>query len=372
MKAWHILVANAVILCGFINAASAFPEMTVHGYVNCTACHISPSGGGVLTEYGRGLSRDLLSLQQGLQPETEASEEAIPKWFLPGGDVRIIQTYLDTPTLRRGDFFLMQTEFMAAIRWMKWTVVASLGIKGGPNSVEDRNDLHSRVHYLMYQVAETTSVRAGRFLPQYGLQEPNHTIVTRQGLGFGESSETDNLEIASAGERWDLFATAIGGRPEDTNKEAEKGFALSTSYNFLDKNKLAFNIYQGKNSRGGRWLAGLWGIFSLSEKFFLLSEIDHQWSNAIASRTTSAEKRGIASYQRLGYQVAQGLQIYAVHQLSYLDFDSVLSRQDAFGPGIDLFPMEHLEIRAEFLKQRMMSRSPDYFDAAWLLAHYYF
>ena len=39
----------------------AFVENTVKGYANCMACHISPNGGGVLTDYGRSLSSELMS-----------------------------------------------------------------------------------------------------------------------------------------------------------------------------------------------------------------------------------------------------------------------------------------------------------------------
>ena len=33
--------------------AEAFPWMIHHGYTNCAQCHVDPSGGGVLTDYGR-------------------------------------------------------------------------------------------------------------------------------------------------------------------------------------------------------------------------------------------------------------------------------------------------------------------------------
>lgn len=351
-------------------SAKAFPEMTVHGYVNCTACHVSPSGGGVLTEYGRSLSKELLSLQTPTSADLTEEPGTEKKWFLPGGDIRAIQTYLDTPKVKRGEFFLMQADFMAAFLWKKWSLVSSLGIKGGPNDVEDRNDIFSKIHYLMYQATETLSVRVGRFMPQYGLNEPNHTVVTREGLGFGEESETDNLEFAANNDRGEVFATAILGRQDEPALDREKGFALSVSYAYLDKNKIGVNVYHGKNSSVDRWLGGFWGILSLSKKVFLLSEVDHQWSTKATPNESST--RGLVSYQRLGYEVVQGMQVYATHQLSYLDFDSVLSRTDAFGPGFDFFPKDHFEVRAEYLKQRMMARGSDYFDFAWLFLHYYF
>jgi hypothetical protein len=41
--------------------AMGFPDLIRHGYTNCIACHVSPNGGGVLTKYGRSLSKELLS-----------------------------------------------------------------------------------------------------------------------------------------------------------------------------------------------------------------------------------------------------------------------------------------------------------------------
>ena len=41
--------------------AFSYPEMIRHGYVNCTSCHVSPTGGGTLTEYGRSLAEEVMS-----------------------------------------------------------------------------------------------------------------------------------------------------------------------------------------------------------------------------------------------------------------------------------------------------------------------
>ena len=35
--------------------------MVRFGYSNCITCHVSPSGGGVLNQYGRELSKEILS-----------------------------------------------------------------------------------------------------------------------------------------------------------------------------------------------------------------------------------------------------------------------------------------------------------------------
>lgn len=361
---WFVLLLSPL-------RAFAFPEMTTHGYVNCTACHVSPTGGSTLTEYGRGLSKELLSMSSG-EKENEFFYGAVktPSWLLMGGDVRAIQTYLNTDKAKEGMFFLMQADLATAMKWNQWTLAGSLGIKGGPDDYKQRNDLISRNHYLMYQMNDAAALRVGRFVPQYGINEPNHTIATRAGIGFGTSSETDNAEFSYLGERWDAFLTAVGGRPEDAKADHEKGFSLGSSFNFFERNKIGISAYHGINQSRDRWLAGVWGILGLTKNVSLLSEFDHQWSTTRGNSETST--RGLVSYQRLGYELVQGLQIYGTHQLSYLDLATVGTRTDSYGGGFNFFPRPHLEIRAEYLKERMLASGPDYFDAAWLVLHYYF
>jgi len=54
-------------------AANAFPTMIRHGYTGCAACHTDPSGGTLLTEYGRAQSELLLSTRWGAAKEAEPS-----------------------------------------------------------------------------------------------------------------------------------------------------------------------------------------------------------------------------------------------------------------------------------------------------------
>ena len=46
---------------GFAAPAWAFPEMIRHGYTSCMTCHVSPNGGGLMTPYGRSMSKEILS-----------------------------------------------------------------------------------------------------------------------------------------------------------------------------------------------------------------------------------------------------------------------------------------------------------------------
>ena len=71
--------------------AFAFPEMVRHGYTQCTACHVSPSGGGILTSYGRELAAEVLSTwsyaDESQFTHSKVGEKLADKGILFGGDV---------------------------------------------------------------------------------------------------------------------------------------------------------------------------------------------------------------------------------------------------------------------------------------------
>jgi len=350
--------------------AEAFPEFVRHGYTNCIACHVSPSGGGVLTEYGRSLSKEIMSTWS-----REGEENVLwgavhpPEWLNVGGDVRYIQTYLNNPTVRQGDFFPMQADLDVAGIYKKWTADVTAGAQEGPTNTKQLGQFLSRRHYLNYRPTDDTSIRAGRFFYQYGINQPNHTTVIAQGLGKDEGTESYNLETAFLGDTMDAYATIVFGRPDDYRVDAEKGLALSSSRTFLEKLKVGASLFIGENNSATRKLGGLYGILGFTKNFFILTQADYQIRDAKAIGIH--ETHGMATYNRIDYEFYQGIHLYFVHQLSYLDFEGISSRNDSYGLGTQLFPRPHFELAAEFYKQRTMSQFDTYYDVGWILLHYY-
>ncbi|MEQ1666480.1 MAG: hypothetical protein ABL927_14015, partial [Bdellovibrionales bacterium] len=125
-----------ILLLFYAASSFAFPEMIRHGYVNCTACHISPGGGGALTQYGRKLSRELLSVtskkaadakeessnSKSTKPntdnakaaDTESAEEEKPEPFHFGGEARLLSFYHDNEFETQKRMIPMQIQADAA------------------------------------------------------------------------------------------------------------------------------------------------------------------------------------------------------------------------------------------------------------------
>src|SRR5437868_4357633 len=77
------------ILC-LADVALSFPEFTRHNYQQCSTCHASPTGGGALTPYGRGISEEALSTWSYTGAASPFYTGSLPSWLMVGGDTRYI------------------------------------------------------------------------------------------------------------------------------------------------------------------------------------------------------------------------------------------------------------------------------------------
>lgn len=152
------MIHFALMLLLLAGTVYAFPENIRHGYASCAACHVAPSGGGLLTNYGRG--------QDGLEEQK----------VLIGGDFR----FANIDGRRR---FLMQADVNAGAQYGPVTAV----VGGDALRVKERG-------YVLANYGGGY-VRIGRFSPAFGLNQPDHTVTSRRLVGLGGGKDYDGGEI---------------------------------------------------------------------------------------------------------------------------------------------------------------------------------
>jgi hypothetical protein len=349
--------------------ASAFPEMARHGYVNCTTCHVSPNGGGLLTSYGRSLSKEIMSTwgrdgEEGLF-QGAFKDEDLPEWLRVGGDARVIQTHMETNSVREGRFIWMQADLQTAVRLKALTLVGTIGRiekRAGPS-------IESRSYYALYQASEKASVRVGRFLPAFGLNIAEHFLSTRRDLGFDQGREMMSAEFAWIGEDWNLFATAAESPGEVAPSLRETALATQAWRSFGERFKLGVSHWLGRSDQARRSVAGVSAILGFTPTFYALADLDHQWKETLA---TGIETRGLFASGRIGYELVQGLHAIVIGDFAQSDLKSGLSARDSFGPGLVFYPRPHFEFQGVWQKARARSQGTEYADSAYVMAHYYF
>jgi hypothetical protein len=197
----------------------AFPENIRHGYFSCTSCHVSPSGGGVLTPYGRSLSAELMSTwgspkSSGFLFSDSEDESKNPPWFRANIFTRGVQTRRDSPTVEKTQFIPMQGDLEAGVDIEQFAAIVTMGYRARyASQSKDLGELFSRRHYLLYRPSENVSVRAGKFMFSFGLNGPDHITATRRGLGWDQGSESYNLELSYLSEKISSILTWIDNSP---------------------------------------------------------------------------------------------------------------------------------------------------------------
>ncbi|MBH46882.1 MAG: hypothetical protein CME71_01785 [Halobacteriovorax sp.] len=349
--------------------AQAYVENITHGYVNCMACHISQSGGGVLTDYGRSLSKELMSTWQGWngieKPLFGAIENS--EKIKIGGNIRSIQTHLKNDSFKQGQAFIMQQNIEVAAQYMQLWVVATVGLQGGPSSSATKNDIISERHYISYDVNEESRLRVGKFRRNFGLNDPAHTRLTKSPLGFGSNSETYQLEFSKFSEQDEIFiATDLGDINDPKSKESEKSFLINYARYIGSDSKVGVNYLYGETGNNRRNLFGLYSVWKLPFEMFFKGEADYQ-------QLLSADEtiHLMASTLTLGYQGFKGFTPYLVSDFVQRDLSKHNTRTSLLGIGTQWLPLAHIEFQVEI--QKRIDRTPRRIasNIAWMMFHFY-
>jgi hypothetical protein len=169
--------------------------MVRHGYTGCGVCHTDPSGGFLLSAYGRAQTQTLLSTWGRGPTGDEVDSRSqfawgavpLPEWLNAGVAVRNLVLY-SKPSGAPGDsrFVQMQADARVVVTHGNFEVAGSLGFvhEGAFAAAVTRSDsdnLVSREFWLGYHFGEDQNMelRAGRMYLPFGLRVIEHTFFVR-------------------------------------------------------------------------------------------------------------------------------------------------------------------------------------------------
>jgi hypothetical protein len=347
-------ISAFLILFLLASPAWAFPEMVRHGYPNCIACHISPTGGGVLNAYGRQISKELLSTWGVDNEQRFLYIVQPPDWLAPGGDLKYLALGESAGGVTTNQWIDMEQDGEVAVTVGQFTADVAAGFQQYPTEA-DPTQFFSRRYFLSYRPTDELVFRAGRFFPAYGIYIPEHVALIRRGLGWDEGMETYNVEASYLGEKYNFQIEGILGRPDNPGLYREQGTSMTGAINITDTMKLGASYYYGYSLLTSHQFAGPYAILGFTPHFFLLSQADFERSFAY---TDQAPHYGLDDYQRLDYEIVQGLHVYVTQEFQQTDMTIGSTRQDNYWFGIQFFPRPHWEFQAFWEKQFFALASP--------------
>ncbi len=232
-----LVAAALVALFGLTRRADAYPQFQLRRDQTCSSCHISPAGGGLLDENGLIIAEDIS--QWGTSPEFFYGKVPTPSWLVLGGDLRGATGYVQTPEMLLAAF-PMQIEAYGHVKLPAGlSLYVDLGARTSQVGNESTTFAWSREHYLMWEQrpgeASGLFVRAGRFMPVFGLRLAEHPTYTRKWGGTPLYAETYGLAVEYINPRYELHATGFIEDPVIDTPEHSSGGAALVEYRVGDK-----------------------------------------------------------------------------------------------------------------------------------------
>ena len=213
-----------VALAAFAHTVRAYPQFQLSKDQTCTSCHISPAGGGLLSENGLAVAQAIATYD--VNPEAAHGALVGPKWLEVSGEFRVGAGLVYDLGAHPAAFPMQADLEAAAFAPHGFTFVASGGIQEGHDVP---TFFASREHYVMWQSnpgsTEGLYVRVGRFMPVFGLRLAEHTAYTRR---YGQTplyGETYGAAVAYVTSKWEVHATGFVHDPLQWSAEQGNGGA---------------------------------------------------------------------------------------------------------------------------------------------------
>jgi len=335
-------VLQAVVVClvflVFAEQAQALPKFSARTGWKCQSCHVNPSGGGMRNPGGVTYGREELpvptwSEELGLENfSTDLSD-----FVAVGADVRTLFFYQEGDPDNQNALFQMQGDLYINLKLAKKVnVYFDKGLYSG-----------FEIFGLLNVLPLNGYVKAGKFVPNYGLKLDDHRAYVREYIGFSPEIGNPYFTGAEVGIVPGPLSVTGGiynsseGRGESIASEktflgrVEGLFGVSDNvYVGLGGNVLYKDVMGGKNSfLGGFGTVGIAG-------FSLIGEVD-----MIKSDISGVKKDGFAVFVEGDYAITQGFDLKAMYDFYDDDLDLATGTTSRYSFGFEFFPISGVEVR---------------------------
>ena len=393
-----------VVILLSTNSAQALPRFAARSGNECIQCHVNPSGSGVRNAYGRNIFEQIwlpllpaapppeasapldltdadieqlaATMVESHQEQTTGFSGDVTDWLAVGADLRAAYMWIrpdlglapgEDPQITN-TFFLMESYLYAAARLHpNVEMVLQLGPYAGFEAWGMfRADPDDGPYNLL--------VKAGRFMPAFGIRDVEHQRFTREMTGFGNADRDTGIEatafVGPLTAQVGLFNGTLGETSLDTTGSDRRTFEkavvgrfslrhefgslraqIGTSFYFNENANTATPMFAGviPASLGQEPAAGLnelrLGAFATASlgRFTYMGDLvavhDGFYSEDLPDLI------GYASYQELSFVPVQGVDLIATFEFMDPNIDIANNPFTRVGLAVEFFPWPFTEFR---------------------------
>lgn len=330
------LIAFAILSLA-TSRADAYPWMIRHEYTGCAICHGDPTGGGVLTPYGRAQGDLLLRTHYSTPKKGEEAGEPSstsgflwgafepPEWLLAGGSFRAA-TLISKSDSKPVRFILMQADLRVMIRPSIFRAGGAIGFahEGGLTAAitkSTENNVVSREHWIGVGLKDDEIlIRAGRLNLPFGIRNIDHTLWVRKetrtdintgqqhGIAFAYTGDPIRAEVMGILGNFQVHPDAYRDRGVAGYLEYTINPHYTVGVNGLFSTALLDKVTATTRKRGS---AGIFGRGSPTLPLVLMAEADM----LISAPALASVSFGMVGMLQADYEPKQGIHIMGTGEI---------------------------------------------------------
>jgi hypothetical protein len=350
----------------------AYPEFIGYGYTTCLTCHYNGAGNGPLSDYGRGLFASEIAAKPFWNPNVEdetlsessgfLGKKELPWWFRPGYKARRLSVITDpTKVDKQTKQYVMQNDFSFVFLLnedQKLLMSYNIGFLDKPeyaypNRPLDKDLIVTREHYLRWQVIEPIWIYFGFMDKTFGIKHADHTAVNRSAIDLGQNDQVHGMVIQYSKDQHEIFLNPYAGNLRAEKSNILPGFAFTYEFEPFEKKRIGISLLTESNETIKKSRAALIGKIGIGSGNSFLIETGIDTNQIKPSPATT----GGYAYAQGTIKLTRGLNFQSIGQYSKSDLNKVANENLRWGFGLLYFPFQRLELRAQAVTKRTMSRT---------------
>jgi hypothetical protein len=360
-----------LLLQVFSSNSWSYPQFIGHGYPSCMNCHFNPMGNGPLTDYGRAVGADGIS-SGAFYPKGWSEEKiaSLSGFLFRTPKQKHIRTQLNYRGMEmisamgtkseRWSWIHMQASGQLILKFLendKLTFVGEIGYNPPParpsSNPEANKKMRSREHYVGYRISPEVGVYAGFMDKAYGIRVAEHIAFSRVLPEVTQNDQTHGIMVHGLFGGWEGAIHGFAGNLFQTKDLRQVGGSFQLERQFFTDHRIGGSLMLSKNDYVELLSYSMHSRFSLSDGSAILFEFGQTQKDSLGNRGDRTGRYGLL---QTFTRPIRG--VYCIANIEYYKADLVNPATTVrWGPGIQYFPIQKLELRGDLFQTRTFNPS---------------
>lgn len=359
-----------------VNVAHAYPNYVSYGYSTCMNCHYNPMGGGSLTDYGRAMAAteiaDRLWMHQSDEKAADQSgfffQKPFNDWLRPSASYRGL--YYDSDPGKgaaKNEWINMDLSASLALKFFgdKLIIVGGGGYAPRPraasNDGKSYSEFRTREHYIGYRFSNVFGVYAGLMDKAFGIRVPDHIVFSRSVTHLNQNDQTHGVLLHFLTDNWEWAIQPFAGNLVQESQLRQKGVTTQIGRMLGQSTRIGASYLTSKSDFLTTQMYSVDLRAGFGESNSMMVEAG-QIENTPKGREKTNSRYVLLQNQ---WRLRKGLSSILTAEMLQpnLNESGEIYR---LGPGIQYFPINRVEMRADIYDTRQRS-SAAYTDDSWMI-----